>query len=682
MLETSYANAYGRVAESLSRPSGLGFGLADGMANAMSVGIFASEETYSLNASSSIYDEGDTAVFTLTTTDVPDGTVLQYSVSGLSSADVSGGQLGGSVTIFGNKAQLGVSLVADNTTEGAEALTVDILGTSASLTVKVNDTSQFASTHASFLLTAPASSIQEGQTAVFTLVTTGVPDGTVFQYALSGVSAADVSDGQLAGKFTVIGNKAQISVPLLDDKLSESGEVLAVSIIGNAAVASLLVQDNIANTTTTTYTLTALAASVNEGDTASFALTTTNLPDGSAVGYTLSGVSAGDVAGGLLAGTATIVGGKATITVPLLNDKLTEGTETLVVTLTGSVATASTQVIDTSRSIPPGGYTVTGTQGNDYLVPAAGNQYLGGGGNDAYLVNSSTLNSAVTAVVIDTEGTNVIQFTDGTVISASQFLSNAVQLTLSTGAVLQILGASAFKFQVGANAVAGDGAPVVSYADFADLLAVSLPTTGSVAGRADYLVPSSFTKAAAATPAVAGVTFNVPGTLGDDFMVPSAGDTYFGGGGNDAYLVSGNTFAGKVTAVILDVEGSNTIQLADGTTIASSLFLNDAVQLTLSTGATLQIPGASKFNYQVGANITAGDSAGTLGYGAFAAVLGATVPAAGGAAVHGTDNFVVPSSGATIIGPVPAMAAEVESSGRADATLIGVAAEAMGTLAH
>lgn len=294
--------------------------------------------------------------------------------------------------------------------------------------------------------------------------------------------------------------------------------------------------------------------------------------------------------------------------------------------------------------VTPPSYTIAGTQGIDYLVPAAGNQYLGGAGNDVYLVNAYTLNTAVTATIVDTEGTNVIQLTDGSVIAASQFFSNAVQLTLSTGAVVQVLGAAAFQFQIGANAIAGDGRAPVSYANFADALGVSLPITGSVSGTANYLVPSSFTPAAPTTPAVAGITSNVPGTLGNDFLVVSAGDTYFGGNGDDSYLVGGNTFSGNVTAQILDVEGSNTIQLVDGTLIASSRFLNDAVELTLSTGAKLQIPGASKLTYQVGANITAGDTATPLSYLHFSVLLGGTIPGAGAAPVNGTPNYLVGSS--------------------------------------
>ena len=85
----------------------------------------------------------------------------------------------------------------------------------------------------------------------------------------------------------------------------------------------------------------------NEGATAIFVLTTTGLASGTSVPYTLSGISAVDVSGGSLSGSATInASGVATISVILLNDLLTEGAETLSVTAGG--ASASILVNDTS----------------------------------------------------------------------------------------------------------------------------------------------------------------------------------------------------------------------------------------------------------------------------------------------------------------------------------------------
>ncbi len=144
------------------------------------------------------------------------------------------------------------------------------------------------------------------------------------------------------------------------------------------------------------------------------------------------------------------------------------------------------------------------------------------------------------------------------------------------------------------------------------------------------------------------------GTNSNDFIAPTAnGVDYRGGQGDDTYLISALIPADAVIA-ITDTEGANKIQLADGLTIASSLFYANAVQLTLSNGAKIQITGASNFVYDLGANASADDIATTPNqtYTNFATVLGATVPAANASAVAGATNAVVNSDGSVTGGGV------------------------------
>lgn len=160
----------------------------------------------------------------------------------------------------------------------------------------------------------------------------------------------------------------------------------------------------------------------------------------------------------------------------------------------------------------------------------------------------------------------------------------------------------------------------------------------------------------ATTPPVA--SYSVPGTLGNDFFIPSGGNSYFGGGGNDTYIISSYTLNGAVTAKIIDTEGSNVIQLVDGLTIASSSFYSNAVQLKLSNGASVQILGAAAFSYQVGANAPAGDTASSQTYSQFASTLGASVPT-GSTMVSGIANYQVPTGASAAIQMVDANSTEV-----------------------
>ena len=100
-------------------------------------------------------NEGATVNFNLNTTNVASGTSLSYTLSGVSSADVTGGSLTGTVTVGADgKVVIPVGLVADNLTEGAETLTATVMGQSA--TVTVNDTSTTPVTTKYFVLPSSA----------------------------------------------------------------------------------------------------------------------------------------------------------------------------------------------------------------------------------------------------------------------------------------------------------------------------------------------------------------------------------------------------------------------------------------------------------------------------------------------------------------------------------------------
>jgi hypothetical protein len=60
-------------------------------------------------------------------------------------------------------------------------------------------------------------------------------------------------------------------------------------------------------------------------------------------------------------------------------------------------------------------------------------------------------------------------------------------------------------------------------------------------------------------------------STGADIIVPSNnGDTYRGLEGNDTYIIS-NAIAANAKVTIVDTSGTNTIQLVDGLSIASSI---------------------------------------------------------------------------------------------------------------
>jgi len=282
---------------------------------------------------------------------------------------------------------------------------------------------------------AGAASVDEGATANFTLTTTNVADGTTINYTIAGVSAADVTGG-LTGTATVTGNTATIAVPVVADTTTEGAETLTVSIDGQAGVsASTTVNDTSTTPTTPTFDLAANAANANEGTTATFTLTTTNVADGTSVAYTVSGVDAADVDS--LTGTAIVTGNTATISVALTEDNTTEGAETLTVSIDGQTASAVVTVNDTS--LDPVNQTFTLTTNPDGVT--------GGAADDLFVASNATLSAA--DVLDGGDGTDTLRYASsgaGAVNESGFAASNIENLNIiadaTGGTTFDVTGAS------------------------------------------------------------------------------------------------------------------------------------------------------------------------------------------------------------------------------------------------
>jgi len=117
----------------------------------------------------------------------------------------------------------------------------------------------------------------------------------------------------------------------------------------------------------------AAAASVNEGDTAIFNISTSNIPVGTVLTYEISTAQNGgltlyadatDIKDNKVTGTFTIErGGTATIAIPILADSKTEGTEVLFVTTQGKSALTLINDIPGGDKTPPTIIITTPTEG-------------------------------------------------------------------------------------------------------------------------------------------------------------------------------------------------------------------------------------------------------------------------------------------------------------------------------
>jgi serralysin len=206
--------------------------------------ITSLDSTYSVTAVSATYDEGNIAEFSLVTTGVEAGTSVAYTLSGFSASDLVSNSLTGTATVSASGTTIiSLPLAADALTEGEETLTITLNEfADKTASVIINDTSIAPPT---YLITSGAESYDEGQSALFNLVTTNLVAGTSVAYTLSGVSASDLVSNSLTGTATVSATGTTIiSLPLAADALTEGTETITITLDDSSSTtASLVVND-------------------------------------------------------------------------------------------------------------------------------------------------------------------------------------------------------------------------------------------------------------------------------------------------------------------------------------------------------------------------------------------------------------------------------------------------------
>jgi hypothetical protein len=201
-------------------------------------------------------------------------------------------------------------------------------------------------------ITGGLTTIGEGNSFTVVLTTTGVSNGTNVAYTISGtgITTGDISGASLTGNFTISSGTASVTFNVTADGVAEGTESFTLSLNNGQASISISITD-----ATPTYFLYIVGSlsSVNEGSSFTVGLTVSNLPDGSTVPYTITGISSADISGASLTGNFTTALSEASATFVVAADLLLEGPETFTLTLNGIGTNVSILINDTSR--PAGG---------------------------------------------------------------------------------------------------------------------------------------------------------------------------------------------------------------------------------------------------------------------------------------------------------------------------------------
>ena len=133
--------------------------------------------------------------------------------------------------------------------------------------------------------------------------------------------------------------------------------------------------------------------------------------------------------------------------------------------------------------------TINYSSDNDIIIPTQHNTtYRGLGGDDIYIITRAISDGAKINIV-DTEGTNIIQLTEGLSISSSKFASTAFQITLSNNAEITISSSHKNLYEIGGNATTGLIVDQNSYEDFITFFGInSLPSLKSIKGLTNLII--------------------------------------------------------------------------------------------------------------------------------------------------------------------------------------------------
>jgi hypothetical protein len=216
--------------------------------------------TYILASNKTSVNEGETITFTLSTTMLDTGTIVPYTITGVTLTDLNSGALTGSFTTDATgKSVLQVQISDDNLTEGIETLTITLNGKGISKSVTINDTSVLVPTYnVGWYSDAggvnPISATNEGSSVYLVLKTTAVVDGTNFSVGLSGtnITIGDVASGTLVGSITVNSNIGYLNLSFVNDLTTEGAETITATVkSGSTTVGTntLVINDTSVSTT-------------------------------------------------------------------------------------------------------------------------------------------------------------------------------------------------------------------------------------------------------------------------------------------------------------------------------------------------------------------------------------------------------------------------------------------------
>ena len=157
-------------------------------------------------------------------------------------------------------------------------------------------------TASAYIMTPTIVTKNEGDTVTFTITTTGIADSTLYWTTSgTGITTADFNDTVLTGSASLVSGNASFSRTITADNLTEGTEIATFNLHTGSgsgpivATSVVTINDTSITSSDPTYTLSRSAATVNVGGYVTIQLVTTNVVTGTAINYTITGVTSADI---------------------------------------------------------------------------------------------------------------------------------------------------------------------------------------------------------------------------------------------------------------------------------------------------------------------------------------------------------------------------------------------------
>ena len=161
--------------------------------------------TYLLTSNPKVIYEGLPTTFTLTTTNVDDGVLVPYHISGATTSDLNDTPLTGNFTVTNGQSTVTIPTSAT-------------IGDYKNIRLTLTDHPEIYTgveikrTPPTFALSTLTTSIDEGEVATFKLITTNVSDWAYIRYMISGVAASEITGSGLSGTFSLNNGQATLNI--------------------------------------------------------------------------------------------------------------------------------------------------------------------------------------------------------------------------------------------------------------------------------------------------------------------------------------------------------------------------------------------------------------------------------------------------------------------------------------